>query len=226
MLCLYLQAPFAVFRTFITGSFRPTAEFVTPSAAYGLLLNVAGIEMRADEQQLMTLIKRDLPRIQLAIGALSFPSQHSVYQQLHNYPVGDTGKEHAPDTKGNKYNITPVRRSFLSDIKAFICIDGDAQLESRIRMGLRGKSDRRYGLPFLGDNNFMIDRLEVVDKLSPAFWYELVTGYHDSGLIRHITRLTITIDRADMAMTRSELFAPTEVPSVKIPKKAWIEVGY
>jgi CRISPR-associated protein Cas5t len=41
-----MEAPFAAFRTFTAGSYRPTAEFITPSAAYGLLLNVAGIEMR------------------------------------------------------------------------------------------------------------------------------------------------------------------------------------
>ena len=31
-------------RTFTAGWYRPTATFLTPSAAYGLLLNLAGIE--------------------------------------------------------------------------------------------------------------------------------------------------------------------------------------
>ena len=61
MLCLYLQAPFGVFRTFMAGSFRPTASFITPSAAYGLLLNVAGIEMRRDDgKSPMTLTAQGL----------------------------------------------------------------------------------------------------------------------------------------------------------------------
>ena len=42
MLCLYVQAPFAACRTFTAGWYRPTATFLTPSAAYGLILNVAG----------------------------------------------------------------------------------------------------------------------------------------------------------------------------------------
>ena len=49
MLCLYLQAPFAACRTFTAGWYRPTATFLTPSAAYGLLLNIAGIESRLYE---------------------------------------------------------------------------------------------------------------------------------------------------------------------------------
>ena len=68
MLCLYLQAPFAALRTFTAGSFRPTADFITPSAAYGLLLNVAGIEMReVSDKHAMTLIRTGLPRFRCLI---------------------------------------------------------------------------------------------------------------------------------------------------------------
>jgi CRISPR-associated protein Cst2 len=45
-----LDAPFAAFRPYTAGWFRPTAAFLTPSAAYGLLLNVAGIESRLREE--------------------------------------------------------------------------------------------------------------------------------------------------------------------------------
>lgn len=228
MLCLKLEAPFGVFRTFAAGSFRPTAGFITPSAAYGLLLNLAGIEVRCDDgSQPMTLIKRGLPRFQLAIGALVFPHQQSIYQQLHNYPVGSTtGKEHAPNTMGNKYNITPVRRAFLSDIQALICIRGNSQLEDQVTQGLRGELPRAYGLPFLGDNNFLISRLEPIQEPDPAHWFECITEDEGNGLRKHVTRMTITIDRADMAQTQSALFAPIDEPCAEIPEKAWVEVGY
>ncbi len=227
MLCLYLQAPFGVFRTFIAGSYRPTAEFITPSAAYGLLLNVAGIEMRDDdEEQPMTLIKQGLPQFRLAVGALTFPAQHSIYQQLHNYPVGNSGKEHAPNTKGNKYNIKPVRRAFLSDIQAVLCMDAASSLEQQVLKGLRGEILRGYGLPFLGDNNFVIDRLEPLEAACPAYWFERLTEEQSEGMRKHITRMTIVIDRADMSQTQSALFAPTEEPSTQIPEDAWVEVGY
>ncbi len=50
MLALYIEAPFAACRTFTAGWYRPSATFLTPSAAYGLLLNLAGIETRLPEQ--------------------------------------------------------------------------------------------------------------------------------------------------------------------------------
>lgn len=225
MLCLYLKAPFAVFRTFTAGSFRPTADFITFSAAYGLILNVAGIEMREYEDKLpMTLIKKDLPKFRMALGALKIPWKQSVYQQLHNYPVGSTGKERAHLTKGSKYNITPVRRSFLSGLEAYICMDGDEGLEIQVKDGLNGDLERKYGLPFLGDNNFLIDRLEPVAKHEKAFWYKRIGVDEEGGLKENITRLTISIDRADMSKTRSELFRPTL--SDEIPEDAWQEVGY
>jgi CRISPR-associated protein Cas5t len=226
MLCLYLQAPFAAFRTFTAGSFRPTAEFLTHSAAYGLLLNVAGIEMRHDDgKKPMTLIKQGLPRFRLALGALTFPQEHSVYQQLHNYPVGTSGKNHAPKTKGSKYNITPVRRALLSDLKAYVCVDG-VGIESQVRKGLKGNSQRSYGLPFLGDNNFLIDRLEPVEQQPEAYWFERIMSEGSEELRERTTRLTIRIDRADMAQTQSALFAPISEPSHEIPESAWVEVGY
>ena len=226
MLCLYLQAPFGVFRTFMAGSFRPTAEFITPSAAYGLLLNVAGIEMRRDDgKSPMTLIAHGLPAVRIALGAIEFPFQHSLYQQLHNYPVGSTGKERAPSTKGNKYNIVPVRRAVLSDIRAYVCVDGDDALETSIRRGLAGKTPRKYGLPFLGDNNFMLDRFEPIERMKPAYWFRRV-GTDDDGLRDHVTRLTVTIDRQDMARTVSFLFAPGPDATAEVPADAWIEVDY
>lgn len=227
MLCLYLQAPFAAFRTFAAGSFRPTAEFITPSAAYGLLLNVAGIEMRQENDGLpMTEIKKGLPVFKLAIGAIGFPEKGSVYQQLHNYPVGTTGKENAERARGNKYNITPVKRSFLSDIRAYLCLDGNECLENEILKGLKGESSRQYGLPFLGDNSFLIDKLEPCGTQEKAHWYCRVDSDDDEGLKTRITRLSIRVDRADMSGTDSALFAPIPEASIEIPESAWVEVGY
>lgn len=229
MLCLYVQAPFAVFRTFSAGSFRPTAGFITPSAAYGLLLNLAGIDMRQPDngKSLMTLIRSDLPRVRLALGALVFPEQHSLFQQLHNYPVGTSKDSHAVNTKGNKHNIAPARRAVLGNLKAYICLDGHEGLEAQVREGLVGKRTGAYGLPFLGDNNFLPDKLEAVSERQPAHWYEMLDHTASGeGLQERVMRLTITVDRADMARTRSQLFVPLARPQIEIPEKAWVEVGY
>jgi CRISPR-associated protein Cas5t len=241
MLLLKLEAPFAVFRTFAAGSFRPTAGFITPSAAYGLLLNVAGIEMRHDDgKSQMTMIKSGLPLTNIAIAALEFPLQHSIYQQLHNYPVGENNKINDPEypdkkitqkaegarrCKGYKYNITPVRRSFMSNIKAYIAIKGNDELETWVIESLAGRRPRSYGLPFLGDNNFLVDRLEPVAEPKEASWFVVVNEAEERGVRDHITRLTITIDRTNMTNTRSALFAPVVEPCREIPEKAWVQVG-
>lgn len=227
MLCLYFQAPFAVFRTFTAGSFRPTAPFMTPSAAYGLLLNLAGIEMRDDDgTSEMTLIRSGLPSAMIAFGALEIPLQHSAYQQLHNYPVGNTGKDHAPNTKGNKYNIAPVRRSFLSNLRGYLCLKDNNELAAQVLDGLAGNRPRKYGLPFLGDNNFLPDRIEAVDRIEPAHWFVKLKPDEEGETAASVTRLTVTIDRVDMSKTKSVLFYPQREATNIVPEGAWITVSY
>lgn len=227
MICLYVQAPFAAFRSFTAGSFRPTAAFLTPSAAYGLALNVAAIESRYDDGKLaMTLMKSDLPRVKVALGALCFPQVQSLYQQAHNYPVGkEAGAQYELSAKGNKYNITTVRREYLTNLCAYICLDENPELELRVRDGLCGKHNAtRYGIPFLGDNNLMIDVLREETEMQPAYWYEVVSQGDIHGPRPRTTRLTIRIDRQHMSETTSVLFAPIS-RSLSIPHDAWVTVG-
>jgi CRISPR-associated protein Cas5t len=226
MICLYVQAPFAVFRPFTAGSLRPTAGFITPSAAYGLALNIAGIESRLDDgKSPMTLMRSNLPRVKIALGALCFPQVQSLYQQAHNYPVGkEAGAQYAPQARGNKYNITPVRREFLSNLRAYICLDENPDLEQKVRNGMLGQYNAtRYGVPFLGDNNFMIDVLREEVERQPAYWYEKITERDDRGPRARTTRLTISIDRQILANSSSALFAATE-QMLDIPETAWVVV--
>jgi CRISPR-associated protein Cas5t len=226
MICLYVQAPFAVFRTFTAGSLRPTAGFITPSAAYGLMLNIAGIESRFDDgKSPMTLMRSDLPRVKIALGALCLPQVQSLYQQAHNYPVGkEAWAQYAAQARGNKYNIAPVRREFLSNLRAYICLDENPDLEQKIRNGMLGQYNAtRYGIPFLGDNNFMIDVLREEVERQPAYWYGKITEQDDCGPRPRMTRLTISIDRQILANSNSALFAPTEQMR-DIPETAWVVV--
>ena len=248
MFCLLIESRFAVFRPFITGSFRPTAPFMTPSAAYGLLLNLAGIEMREDDgKSAMTLIKKSgLPEMDIALGApvanrpwkwgrslekgesAVFPARQQLYQQLHNYPVGKQREEHAPHTKGNKYNITPVSRSFLSGLRAVACFRNyqPDDIGERARYGLRGEIKREYGLPFLGDSNFLPNRIEILESPPPCRWFVPVVAGEIQPPHQSVGRLTITIDRADSSLTRSGLFGPTPKETDAIPEAAWVSVNY
>ena len=249
MLVLYVEAPFAVCRTFTAGWYRPTAAFLTPSAAYGLLLNLAGIETRLREEDPAyplkagvpaTVTRPGLPAVRIALGVPAvcrrgsrvedvpecdrFPLVRSVYQQLHNYPVGASGGERAETTFGNKYNISPVRRELLVNLRAVVALDGPADLEERVRRGADGESSAgRYGLPFIGDNAFLPDRIDVLGQVPSAHWYERVTA-SDEKIRPRTTRLTVWIDRADMSRTRSDLYAPATSPSVGVPPLAWTEI--
>lgn len=228
MLLLRVQAPFAAFRPFTAGWYRPTAGFLTPSAAYGLALNLAGIEARRDDGlSAMTVTEFGLPPARVAVGAdpaHPLPAVQTLFQQLHNYPVGASGKERKDDAKGSKYNITPVRREFLSGLRALIALDflDQPTIEARVREGLAGeppRSGRRYGLPFLGDNAFLPDRIEALDGPSPARWYRRPDA--EAGPVPDSTRLTIWVDRQDMSRTTSALYAPAAEASAEIPDAAW-----
>ncbi len=249
MLALYVEAPFAAFRTFTAGWYRPTATFLTPSAAYGLLLNLAGVESRLCEDDLAhnanvptTLMRPGLPPIELAVGVPEFRIRHgttfpcgeewlfphvqTVFQQLHNYPVGTSGADRAEAAKGNKYNITPVRRELLSNLCAVIAMRRNDQLIDDVRRGLAGKLDvQRYGVPFLGDNAFLPDRLEILASPGAVRWYERVGPAADSGVRSRATRMTIMIDRADLSQTRTELFAPQDRATDAGPTElAWTRI--
>jgi CRISPR-associated protein Cas5t len=147
----------------------------------------------------------------------------TIYQQLHNYPVGTSGEARAPTTFGNKYNITPVRRELLVHLRAILVLDGNADVEEGVRHGLSGGSPgARYGLPFLGDNAFLPDRIQTLQAIPKANWYERVS--EEQATIRpRTTRLTIWIDRADTSRTKSQLYAPSELTNV-VPQAAWTDI--
>lgn len=227
MKILKLEAPFGTFRTFCAASFRPTAGFITHSSAYGLILNICGIEMRfEDNKSEMTLIKEQLPKFSMAIAAIEFPAEQTMFQQLHNYPVGNTGKEHKPFTKGSKYNIKPVKRAYLSPVKAYLVIADNHEIEMKLEEGINGDVKRSYGLPFLGDNSFIIDKLDIVTEIVPSHWYVKMNEPDETIIKNRITRMTQKINRADHSKTKTGLFAPLAEPVSEIPDAAWVNVGY
>ncbi|MDC0739936.1 CRISPR-associated protein Cas5 [Polyangium mundeleinium] len=219
-LWLRARAPFAAYRAMQAGVYRPSAPTMPPSAAFGLVLNCAGIEMRDPEPTPTTRIRRDVPRLRIAIGAVSPTETATLYQQLHSYPVGASGQEHKARTHGAKYWIAPARRELVVDLDVMIGVEAEAALCERVRRGLRGElADARYGLPFAGDNNLLFDRIEALDTPVVARWYTpLAPGDRPR---RGSCRLTIGIDREDSSRTTSQLFAPIEEACAFPPDEAW-----
>lgn len=236
-LWLHLQAPFAAFRWLQAGVYRATSPVIPPSAAWGLLLNLAHIETRdTGADAVVTPIRAGAPPLCLAIGAVRMPERSVLYQQLHSYPVGNSGKELAPRTHGAKHWIAPVRREVLVGFDAVLGVrSDDGALLRRIQDGLHGRLDTpRYGLPFAGDNNLLFDRIDIIEAPRPACWYTPIDapGTADTGDTAEIgdtgdtarpdsCRLTVAIDRDDTSRTRSVLFAPTE-RIAEPPAQAWL----
>jgi CRISPR-associated protein Cas5t len=213
---LHVRAPFAAFRGFQAGVYRSTSPVMPPSAAYGLVLNLAGIEMREPVDSPTTLIRSDLPRLRIAVGLVKAADRSSLYQQLHGYRVGtdEKTKMMAALTKGAKYQVVPVRRELLVGYEGVIGVQtSDEDLVKQVSRGLRGELEaRRYGLPFAGDNNYLFDRIELVgEPLADIVWY----ARHRPGdtQVKGTYRLTVGIDRADNSRTTSFIFAPAETLS-------------
>jgi len=219
---LRVKAPFAAFRGFQAGVYRSTAPVIPPSAAYGLILNLAGIEMRDAKNGVTTEIRQDLPLMSLAIGVKELPEKSSMYQQLHSYPVGNSGKELAPLAKGAKFWITPVRRELLIDYEGIIGVrTEDETLLGNVDKGLRGELEtNRYGLPFAGDNNFLFDRIEILDAPPEnVIWY--MRHQSDNKQVKGSCRLYVGINRTDNSKTTSFVFIPKENLNFPLPETAW-----
>jgi CRISPR-associated protein Cas5t len=254
-------APFAVFRDFTAGYFRSSFPFVPPSVLYGLLLNVAGIEMRAELGPGPTETKAGLPRFRVASAAVcarscdhSFagltgerrmPGRAVLFQQLHTVPVGNSSKERIPATKGNKHHIAPARRELLTTLRGICGVQASAELEARIIEGLSQPSQtlmgegERYGLPFLGDNNFFLEELALVEPRDENVdWLVLSLPSSSKGddddddddddespEDSFPFRLTIWADRTGMKGTRDAMFRKQPGSLRHPPEGAWIEVG-
>jgi CRISPR-associated protein Cas5t len=221
-LWLRVRAPFAAFRGFQAGTYRATNPVMPPSTAFGFVLNLAGIEMRDSLNQPITTIKEELPRLCISIGVVSNPERCSLYQQLHSYPVGSSGKEFANRTKGAKYWIAPIRREILVGYDGIVGVQSeDGNIFERVKQGLRGELEVPcYGFPFAGDNNFLLDRIDIVEGPPEITkWYTRMepTGSPRKGSCR----LTVSINRLDNSKTTSYLYAPTVEGSKEPPRNAW-----
>ncbi len=220
---LRIHAPFAAYRPLQAGSLRATSPVMTYSAAWGLLLNLAGIETRNGLGNVTTGIDPQAPPLELALGIPEgkLPLFGSLFQQLHAYPIGkDAGKNLAENCHGAKYHIAPVRRELLVDLKMVIGARGRRQVLERVHKGLWGEGDwPRYGLPFAGDNNLLFERIDLLDSAPDCSWYVPVDDQGPPA--RGATRLAISIDRSDSSQTRTVLVAPSVSCTCSPPEEAW-----
>jgi len=220
---LVVDAPISAWRWMQAGVYRGSFPVIPPSAAWGLVLNLAGIDTRGDLAEVTTPIRPDAPALEIAVGAIVPGQRSSLYQQLHSYPVGNSGGPLRDRAKGNKFWIAPARREVLLGAVSAIGARGPRSVIDRVAPGLAGQLDvERYGLPFAGDNQFLFSRIDPSDASPQARWYEPVSDHASHHA--ETTRLTTNIDRADASKTAAPLFAPTPQPG-GCPASAWVRVG-
>ena len=231
-LWLHIHAPFASFSTLRTGTYRDTMPIMPPSAAYGLILNLAGIEMRGSLKKSITPIRSNLPHLKLAFGRVAGSNKETsiLLQNFHSYPIGKAGKERKAKTHGSKYWIEPVYREVIVNLDMMLGVKADSELIFMVRQGLEGKSDceasRRhrpyYGFPFAGDNNFLFDHIDCLDKPLPTHWF--VRSNSNLELEPGAVSLTVEIDRQNPSQTKSLLFSATQDSSASLPDSEWLSI--
>lgn len=220
-LWLRCRAPFAAYRPMQAGSLRATSPVMTYSAAWGLALNLASIETRSPGNQLVTGTAVDAPCLRIALGLPGkVPGVATIYQQLHGYPVGNSSENLRLGANGTKYHIAPARRELLVGLDVVIGIQGAPVVLQRITDGLAGSiPERRYGLPFAGDNNLLFDDIEAQAIATSCYWY--VSLDPNQPPQRGATRLTQSIDRKDSSRTRTVLVVPDTQAQEQPPESAW-----
>jgi len=228
---IHFKAPFGAFRFFQSVEMAVTADFITHSAAYGLLLGLAGI---AREKKLEYLGAR------IAVGVIGkrLPPRGRAYQQLHwvklegrvekrkgKPPKGETLKAAFERSKGMKPDIRPYVREFLHGIEGCIGFECAAkpEFEQLIEDGVdRPEKIDNWGLPFMGDNNFFIERLGVSRAPSACRWFSPYKG----GLLptgERLHYLSVWTDYELNSRSGSFPFILSDVCE-KPPDDAWVEI--
>ena len=131
-LWLRLRAPFAAFRPMQAGSLRTTLPSMPYSAAWGLLLNLAGIDARSEDPEHHGT-DPGAPCLRLCLGrsaetqarenAPLSGGHHRLFQHLHGYPVGRSSQRFQRGAHGAKYHIAPAQREILSDLDLIVGIE-------------------------------------------------------------------------------------------------------
>lgn len=220
---VHFKAPFGAFRFFQSVEMAVTADFLTHSAAYGLLLGLAGIPREE---------KKTYQRIRIALGMTGekLPIRGRAYQQLHWIKKEGRGKaEPLPvaleRSKGTKPDIRPYVREFLHGIEGWIGLECAArpEFEQLVEDGVNQpeKLDN-WGLPFMGDNNFFIERLGVSKAPSACRWFSPYEG----GLLppeERLHYLSVWTDYESNSRSGSFPFILTDVSETP-PDDAWVEI--
>jgi CRISPR-associated protein Cas5t len=219
MLFIYFKAPFGAFKPFQSIEMLATVEFMTYSAAYGFLLGLAGINSRDP------LVKSAYINTRIALGTFNLPRKGRVLQQLHK---GKPGSDNAERVKGRKPKIDVFWRELLYDsLEGYIGLD-NPELEPLVIQGINNPQNLDYwGLPFMGDNNFFIERLDIVQETRKCEWFTLLNS-NTSPNNQRLYYLSVWTDYQDSRNSKSLLFQlipSKETTPLDLDSDTWVMIS-
>lgn len=227
-----LKAPFFSYREFNTGGYQYTLPVIPHSSAYGLALNLAGIEMKSDVPKKYSgsyvfYPAINTPKLEVAVGLISCGGFGALTHQYHRFVVTyrSTKENPRPSPKGNtnttlvakeyggrKFDIGIIQREYLSDFHGVIAVRGNQNLVEKI---IEGTNICYGGIPYSGQRNLFFSEINCVNNVS-AYWF--------SAKKQNITKavnLTSSIDRADTTKTKRKIWYIMDEMLITPPDSSW-----
>jgi CRISPR-associated protein Cas5t len=181
-----------------------------------LLLGLAGVDRSR---------KRHFAGARIALGLKHLPRRGRLYQQLHVIPQSKPQKEGEFErrkelSKGRKLSIRTFWKEVLYNLEGYIGLD-HPELERMVSQGINQPSLVSYwGLPFLGDNNFFAERIDVIEQPPPCHW---LCPLRQSESLQggRLFYLSVWSDYENSLHSDSRLFLLTSQKE-SVPDEAWV----
>lgn len=237
------KAPFFSYREFNTGDYCYSLPVIPHSAAYGLVLNLAGIEIKG-----VNCENINTPMLEIAVGLVSYDNVSCLIHQYHKY-TQSYGNKYSPyewvknddgtytlkeeikkkgkqktslsDVKkqyhGRKWGIGIIKREYLIDYHGVIGVKGDSEIINKIKEGI----DNCVGsIPYAGQSNLMFSHLNIEN--TEAYW--LVTELlddDDNDEVKSV-QLTTEVNRIKSNKTLRKTFYINNEMSSEPYEKSWV----
>jgi CRISPR-associated protein Cas5t len=197
---LLVEVPFCAFRPFTSREYQDTYPIPPPSAVYGMLLSLVGVDR--DEKT----IHRGA---EMAIAVEQLPQKAKVFRKLRR---GKTLGELRPDYQ-----------DLLLDLRLWVWLrrGGDSATECLAEKVVRAiecpATITRSGGLSLGESSYLVDtvRLEEPPAIEGVFLQADAAGFYS---------LPVWVDHADAQQTRSQRFSLVPRMLSEGPNGCWIEI--
>jgi CRISPR-associated protein Cas5t len=209
--CLYVEVPFCAFRPYASREYQDTYPVPPPSAVYGMLLSLVGIQ-RAE--------KATHCGIGMALAVEQLPAQAKVFRKLRRVPQ---------DLKKRRENelahTRPDYQDLLLDLRLWIWLrrGRDAApiplIDKVVQVLSTPASITRSGGLSLGESSYLVDTITVREppEREGIFLQPDAQGFHS---------LPIWIDHQDPRKTRLHRFTLVSRPLRNKPEGGWVEIPF